>query len=172
MATNLDLTDLDLDEPPPAASRTVSFGDAAEIFDPTNGELIDPTNADALIEAFVRIREFDSRLFAAKRAVQAALLALSDGDSTSKTRRVRGRVHRAKLTLPSDGWSQPLLKEAWHAYPQFRDEVLRIDAIGVKAREFAKFKNETGPEDWSQFKRMVEGASQPATAMPTITVEA
>jgi hypothetical protein len=174
MAYDLDLTDVSSADDLEVKEVVSGASDApttapTEIICPLTGEIVDTSDPDQLIDCFERLKEADAQIFDAKRRVQFALAALTEGDA--KTRRVRGRRRRAKIEMPDNGWSQSILKEAYHAYPQFRDELLRIDSVGVKAREFKKAVNETGPDDWSTFRNMIASAEQPATATPRVTVE-
>lgn len=141
----------------------------AEIVDPTTGELVDLADADQLIDCLERIERRDSILYSAKLRVRMAIAALSEGDA--KTRRVRGRRRRAKLEMPEANWNQGKLKEAYHSFPQFRDEFLSIASLRVKLREFKKAENESGPPDFSMFRDMVAGAEVPSTAPPRVTIE-
>lgn len=140
-----------------------------EFIDPLTGEVIDLTDADALIDCFERIKAQDSAIYVAKQIVQRAIANLSEG--TAKTRRVRGHRRRAKVEMPDAGWDQSKLKEAYNAYPQFRDELLSISSLRVKLREFKKVVNEKGPEDFQCFKGIVQAAELPPSGTPRVTVE-
>lgn len=140
-----------------------------EIVDPTTGELVALDDADALIEAFERIAARDRQLYAAKVRVMNALARLCPGDE--RTQYVRGRRRKCKVTLPSSGWSQPKLKEAWNSYPRHRDGLLRIASLAVNLREFKKAVKTAGTPDWEQFRDMVSGAELPPSGNPRIEPE-
>lgn len=141
----------------------------SELIDPTTGEILDTSDADQLIEAYMRIEDRDREIFAAKCEIRRAIGALTTGDA--KTRRVRGRRFRCKVTMPDERLDQSKLKEAWNSYPQFAPDVLRIAAIELRKREWAKVENESGPPDFMTFKSIVESAIQPPTGLPRIEVE-
>lgn len=138
------------------------------IVDPA-GEVVHCDDPDALAECLIRLKAWKDDIYACERAVKLAVLALTEGDA--KTRRVRGPVHRIKVEMPGKSWEQSILKEAWNAYPQFRDKVLGIGSINVKRREFNKMRNESGPPDFEQFRSMIAAAEREPTALPTVTVE-
>ena len=124
---------------------------------------------DELIDCLERVNKHDSRIYACKQHIRMALAKLAEGEA--KTRRVRGKRRRAKLEFPGSSWNQSILKEAWNSYPSLRDQALRIGTVDVRAREFAKIRNESGPADFEQFKGMILSAEKPSTAPPTVTIE-
>ena len=139
------------------------------LIDPTTGELVALDNADELIDCLERVNKHDSRIYACKQHIRMALAKLAEGEA--KTRRVRGKRRRAKLEFPGSRWNQSILKEAWNSYPSLRDQALRIGTVDVRAREFAKIRNESGPADFEQFKGMILSAEQPSASPPTVTIE-
>lgn len=141
----------------------------ADLIDPTTGEIIDTSDADQLIEAYIRIEDRDREIFAAKCELRKAIGALTTGEA--KTRRVRGRRFRCKVTMPDERLDQSKLKEAWNSYPLYAPDVLRIAQIELRKREWGKVQNESGPADFMTFKRMVEAAILPPTGLPRIEVE-
>lgn len=136
-----------------------------------DGEIVDADDPDSLIDAYERIEAIDSKVYQAKVLLKQALAKLSTGDK--KTRRVGGKRRTVVVTMPSPGWSQSLLKEAYNSYPQFRDELLRVDTIGVKARELGKARETSKPTDqaWETFRNMIVGAETPPSGNPTIKIE-
>lgn len=139
------------------------------LIDPTTGEVVDLDNADELIDCLERVEKHDQRIYACKQQIRLSLGRLAEGET--KTRRVRGKRRRAKLEFPGNRWNQSILKEAWNSYPGLRDQALRIGTVDVRAREFAKMRNESGPADFEQFKGMILSAEQPGTSPPTVTIE-
>lgn len=142
---------------------------APGIFDPSVGDYIDPEDPDALVNAYERMDRYYREASRLRKEIALALLALTEGEK--KTRRVRGKTRRAKVTLAADSWDQSMLLEAWNAYPRYRDGVLKIGSIRVALREYAKLSNETGPKDFEQFRNMVTQANLGPTGTPRITIE-
>lgn len=135
-----------------------------------DGRQVDPDDIDGLIDAYEESKAVADQWYAFNRRIRELIGKHAEGEG--KTLRVRGHERRAKLTLPDDGWDQSILKEAFNAYPQFRDEVLSIASLRVKAREWKKIKNETGPADFETFRSMIENANKGPQGLPTITIEA
>jgi hypothetical protein len=142
---------------------------APELFNPATGEVVSATDADALIDAFEQVKLMHEELSEAKRNIAHAIAKLTEGEK--KTRRVRGKRRRAKVEMPGTDFDQSVLKEAWHAFPERRDEVLKVATITVKLREWKKVKGETGPDDFETFKRMIAMSERPSRATPSITIE-
>ena len=139
------------------------------IVDPITGELVNVTDVDQLVESYQRISEVDSRLYKAKCAIRAALGKLTTGKS--KTRRVRGALHRVIVEMPDANWDNSILKEAWASYPGFAQKFLKIGRIDVKIREFKKLANEFGKPAFESFKAMLLAAQKPPTGLPRIIIE-
>ena len=150
-------------------TRTEVERTRADLIDPTTGEVVDPTDPDALVDAFERIEKRCRVFNEARRRMASALADLTEGDK--KTRRVRGQSRVAKVTMPDDYWNQAILKEAWHAYPALRDEVLSIDRIRVKKREWKKAEGTSGPKDFETFKGMVAQANAGPSGAPRVSIE-
>ncbi len=149
---------------------TVLDQDSRLIADPITGELIDPTDADAMAEAYDRMEALAGDLAGAMKAIRVAFGDLaSEGDA--KTRRVRGAKHRVKVEMPSPTWNQAALRQAWREWPQIAPEFIRIDRFGVRLREVAKIKNEAGGTDFAAFRRLLLGAEEAPTAPPRIVIE-
>jgi len=126
---------------------------------------------DSLIEAYQDIKAKGDQLYAVQIAIRTKLAAMTEGQSEAKTRRVQGRRHKVKVEMPSPGWDQSILKEAWNSYPALRDQVLKIDTVGVKAREWKKLAETAGAPDVETFRDMLKSAIKPPSGVPTITVE-
>lgn len=175
----MSLDDLFGDEAPPVARPIEqeefdpATGIAIEdrtVFDPFNGEVVEATDVDGLAALYEKMRSVESKIRACKDGIRQAVMALSEGDT--KTRRVRGRNVTIKLTMPDDNWDQSILKEAYHSFPQFRDEFLRIAKVDPKLREVKKLAS-TASEDpaFTTFRDMVTRANRGPTGLPTISVE-
>jgi len=159
-----------LADPPADPSPDDSYCKAVDdIISPLDGEAIEPDDVDGLIDLYEQIDALDERLYTTKLQIREALAAQSEGDK--KTRRVAGHRRRAKLTFPSDGWDNSILKEAWESYPQFRDEYLRINKIDPRVREVKKLIDTAGPPDLTSFRDMVSSAQREATSPPTVKIE-
>jgi len=153
----------------PETIAAESCEETAWIDNPISGSVVDPADADGLISAIEQCKETYDVLGRFYGQLRRALGDLTTGDA--KTRRVRGNQRRAVVTMPGDRWEQSILKEAWNAYPQLRDQVLKIDKIGVKLRELKKIENESGPDSFEQFKKMILSARSKSDTLPTIKIE-
>lgn len=143
------------------------------ITDPLTGNVVAVGDIDGLADLFEKLVAVEDRIFLAKRDIKSALLAWTSLEGIdTKTRRIRGTRRRIKLEMPGPGWEQSILKEAWNAYPVLRDELLRVEKIAVKLREFGKVSNEAGPADFQQFVAMVKSAERSPSGMPSVSVEA
>lgn len=140
-----------------------------ELIDLLTGEILDRKDADALIASFERADRTYKKLAEQRRQIAFALAALTSGET--RTRRVRGPVRQAKVEMPEQAYSQPILKEAWNSFPVLSREYLRIGVIDVQRREVAKLAGTSGPPDFEQFKRMLKSAECHSDAAPRITVE-
>lgn len=140
-----------------------------DLIDPLTGEVLDRDDIDGLISAYARLKSVNDRCYAVLLELRRILASKTEGDA--KVRRVRGRSRVAKVEFPSDSWDQSLLKEAFNAYPQHRDSVLKIDSIGVMLREYRKLVNSSGEPDFNSFRDMVTKANRGQTGTPTVTVE-
>ena len=141
-----------------------------EIVCESTGELIDVTDADALIDHVNHCRREVGKLMDLKRRCEQALTEMSDGDA--KTRRIitaKGRT--LKLEFPSATFQSALLLEAWNSYPDHRDTYLRIGTIAASRREINKLRETTGAIDFEQFKKMVLRAERESDAPPKVTIE-
>lgn len=140
-----------------------------EIECPLTGEIIEPNDVDGLIDCYERLKLKNDQIYAVLLKIRLALAAQTEGDA--KTRRVQGRRRRAVVEMPSESWEQSILKEAFNSFPQYRDQVLKIDTIGVKLREYKKLVNTSGPPDLTTFRDMVARANRGQTGTPTVKVE-
>jgi hypothetical protein len=145
-------------------------GAGAVLIHPLTGETVSPEDVDALADAWEQADGQFRQLAAYRAQLAAALFALAHpGDG--RTCRVRGERRRVRLTLPEDAWDQAKLREAYHAYPQFRDEYLAIERLRVKARNLAKSEHETGPPAFETFLTMVRAANRGPVGTPHVAIE-
>jgi len=146
-----DVADLNPREDEPREDHGDPEAEQPTAVDPATGAVIFLDDIDSLVRAcddttklFGELRDFDRTLR------QAAISFVKD--ERKKTRRIRGReweatlsdcdsVHEEDRTDCMRRANYPdgsLLKEAWFAYPQFRDQYLKIETVKIKARECAK----------------------------------
>lgn len=142
----------------------------AEILDPQTGEIVEAGDADQLIDAWDRLKEMEAACRDFKTALATALCALTT-DFETKTRRVRGQRRRAKIEMPDSSWEQSRLKEAWFAYPQYRDEFLTIATLRPKLLEVKKMLSEVGGLEFETFKKLLLSADLGPRGLPSVTVE-
>jgi hypothetical protein len=161
----------------PAVSQTLppqaSAGDflANELFDPTNGELVDLTDPDSIIDSYARMKAMSDKLWACITRLRQAAADLTIGDK--KTRRIAGKRRAAKVELPAESFEQSVLKELWNSHPEIAQEYLRIESLGVKAKEYKKLLDTSAPTrpDLEFFRDAISKASRGRAGLPTLTVE-
>jgi hypothetical protein len=147
--------------------------------EPTNGELTDaligaPVNeltVDELLDLYQHYSEAETAARNSRIKVAAALAARSPQQAGCRTTRVRGDRRRAKIEWPDDSWDQSRLREAWNAYPTFRDEFLTIATLRVRLREYGKALRESGPESFETFKGMLTAANRGPQGILRIVIE-
>lgn len=154
---------------PPAEQAQPSEFDLFELVDPLTGEILDRDNVDDLIDSYERLKQTSDRCYAVQMEIRRILADKTEGDA--KTRRIRGKRRAAKITMPDDSWDQSILREAFHSYPQHRDECLKIDTVKVMLREYKKLVNTSGPPDFETFRDMVTKANRGPTGTPALAVE-
>lgn len=154
--------------PPQAGGSGIDPADL-ELVHPFTGEIIDPKNADQLIDAYEQLKEVSDRAYGMLTRLKLAMAELTEG--SAKTRRLQGKRRKAKIEMPSDGWDQSILREAWHSFPQLREQVLKIDTIGVKMVEYKKLVNTSGAPEVETFRNMVTAANRGPCGNPSVKVE-
>ncbi len=149
---------------------------ATDIFDepttieiPIRGEVIGVDSADGLIDAFEFVKAKEAELYACKRLIIAALDKL--GTSEATTKRVQGERRRVKIEAPKIGWDQSKLKIVYEAFPELRDQALRIESVGVDKRKWDMVQRTSGPEVFEQFKGRIAEACKGPTGSPSVTIE-
>lgn len=135
------------------------------------GEIVELTDADAVIDAYDAIDKLDAQVYATKTRLKQALAEMTEG--TAKTRRVAGKRRVAVVTMPDKSWDNGKLKEAYNSFPAIRDQYLRIDRVAVKAVEFNKTRNMAVVDNppLETFLSMVASAENPPSGNPSVKVE-
>lgn len=147
-----------------AVNRTIS--------DPITGEEIEPTDVDALAEAFARATKFSREVSTFVRLVKAAFGDLAKGDA--RTQRVNGERHRVQVVLPYSRWDQRRLAELWEEHPLLSARYLK-EKVEVTyqplLKEIGKLRNESGPGPFMLFREELLACEQEPTDAPTVKVE-
>lgn len=143
----------------------------AAIRDPITDVVVSLTDPDAMIDALERLKHIDDQVYLAIQEIRNGLARLTEGQTTAKTRRVQGRRRTAVVEMPGDAWDQAKLKEAWHSFPQHRDQCLKIGSITVALREWHKLANTSGPADLEVFRDMIAAANRGPQGTPTVKIE-
>lgn len=160
-------TDFELPFLDSAVAADEANGDA--LLDPLTGELIELT-ANSLIDAFERLDRHAKHVNAGLYEIRRELLKLAQGDA--KTRRLRHADGRTLvLTMPAESFDQAQLKSCWNAYPNLRDELLRVERLAVNLVNWKKAAATTGDPAWMNCVKMIESARRPATAPPSVRLE-
>lgn len=148
-----------------------NFAKPRIITNPVSGAAIDTEDVDQLIEAFAILDDVNKRVYATLQQLRELIGAKTDG--TAKTRRLVGQRLQVKVEMPDDNWNNGQLKEAFNAYPQFRDAYLRIDTVKPQLREVKKLKTMTIVDNPAMelFRDIVLGANQGPTGLPKVTIE-
>jgi len=136
---------------------------------PATGMPIDPHDPDALISAFEEVDREYRALTATRKRLACLIAGLTDGEK--KVRRIRGKARAAKVTMADDSWEQSILKEAWNSYPKLRAEMLAIERIRVRMREWKKALGTKGRKDFEQLRDMIKSAKGAGHGTPRIEVE-
>lgn len=140
-----------------------------EIDDPLTGEIIDTESIDQMLDRFEALDEFNRKLYGTLLALRRAIAAKTEGDGA--TRRVAGRLRKAKVIMPDESFDQTKLKAAYQLFPDFR-EYLRIERVAIAKREYKKLLTTfTDNPDLAEFKSMLTSANQGRTGTPTIILE-
>ncbi len=142
-----------------------------EIMNPFTGEVVRVDDVDGLIGLYEGLDKVNKQAYAVLCRVREKLATHAEGDA--RTRRVRGVKRKAVLEFQSESFHQSDLKALWTEYDgeSFREEVLKIDTIGVKLREYRKLINTSGDERFTEFRDKLTRACKGAVGLPTVKVE-
>lgn len=139
------------------------------IEDPTTGVQVPTSDIDELAEAHDRIERSLRVLQAAAKLIRMAIARRASQEA--RTVRVRGERHRLRVEWPPMNWAQPVLKALWAAHPVLAPKYLRIDRLAPQAREIAKLRKESGPDEFMTFRERLLAAEEPSTAPPRVVLE-
>lgn len=163
------------DGPPTDLPAEVASPRIVSIVDPFEGEIIDlnaaeSSDVDALITLYEKLDRINGQAYAVMLRIRERLANMAEGDA--KTRRVRGKNRVAKIELSDVRFESAVLKQLWEEFPKLRDECLKIDAIGVKAREYAKLAT-TASDDpqFTAFRDRLTAACKGRTGTPALKIE-
>ena len=140
-----------------------------DVMNPFTGEMTRLDDIDGLIGLYEGLDKVNKQAYAVMVRVREVLAAKAEGDS--KTRRVCGERRKAKLEFPSESFTQRELRTIWEDYPDLRDQVLKIDEIGVSLREYRKLVNTSGPERFMEFRDKLTRACKGCVGLPTLKIE-
>ena len=117
------------------------------------------------------VKEQAMRLSAVEKELRFAIGKMASiGDTL--TRRVVGNDIALKVTMPSDRWSQPVLKEAVANYPELAKDYIRIASYAAIAKEVKKLAGTSSEiEGFDDFRELVLSAREESTAPPTVSLE-
>lgn len=138
--------------------------------DPITGEVIDPTNADHLIDAMARLDRHIALLRVWKARFEDAIAAMAA--HKDRTERVAGEKRVAKVEWPGTEFDPKMTKHLWDTYPQFRDKFLRLESVGVQRREYDKLTRTNGTEEFEMFKKALMVCERQSQRRPAIKIEA
>lgn len=140
-----------------------------DIVNPFTGEITQVDDIDGLITLYEGLDRVNKQAYAVMVRVRELLAAKTEGEA--RTRRIYGERRKAKLEFPSESFTQSELKTLWEEYPDLRDEALKIDAIGVKLREYKKLVNASGGERLNAFRDALSRACRGCVGTPTLKIE-
>lgn len=155
------------------ANETRTVATLEDLVDPVNGEIINPTDVDALLEAYRRASHASRCCYAFMQNVRAIVadLAPKPAKETVKTVRVAGNNLVAICKLPSPSWDQKILKHLYLSSPALAQTYLRITEVAPNLVEVNKLRNTRATaRPLSLFKKELFTAERPAVGIPTITI--
>lgn len=129
------------------------------IMNPITGAVVNLDDIDSVIRACAENKQLKADLDTFDRTVREAAVAFTTG--TAKTRRIQGKTLKAKVEMGDVYPNQSILKEAYAAYPKYRDGYLTIASVNLKLREFKKLENlATDDPAFESFASMLKTAHQ------------
>lgn len=140
-----------------------------QVMNPLNGEVVELNDVDGLIDMLERLDEVNKNIYATMMRIRETLFGMTEGDA--KTRRVRGERRSIKFTCPAESFTQADLKALWEAYPDLRDQYLKIAEIGVQLREYKKLVGTSGGERFTEFRDKLTKANRGIVGTPSFEIE-
>lgn len=138
---------------------------------PMSGEVIEPDDVDALWQMYDRCKKMADVLESAIQVARGCFGKLTAGGDGG-TRRARGEKFVIKVEYPSTEFNNSKLKELWDATPpKMRDEILRVEKVGVNKTELKKALNTSGNPGYEAFVKAVKMAEFMPNRAPTIKLE-
>jgi hypothetical protein len=147
----------------------MSVADENALIDPFTGELIDPENADHLIDSLERLDNYAESIKAWRLVIEEHILRKTR--NAAKTERVNGERRQVVIEHPGITFDQRSLKRLWEDNPKFAKLYLRIEQVGVQKREYDKLNRMSGPQDQEEFRRELMAAERVSTSKPRIKIE-
>lgn len=147
-----------------AIKRTIS--------DPITGKEIDPSDVDAMAEAFSRAIVASREISTFIRLLKLAFGEHAKGDA--RTQRVNGERHRVQVVLPYSKWDQAKLAELWKEHPRLAPRYLKekVEVTYQPAlKEIKKLLTESGPDVFMAFREALLAAEMEPTDAPSVKVE-
>lgn len=154
-----------------AAADAAAVAQATEIINPVTGAIVSLDDIDSLILGCDECKKLISELEVFYRTLREAAWAKTAG--TTKTRRLKGKKYQAKLEQGPRYPVGSILKEAYNAFPQHRDQYLKIGKIDLQMREVAKLEGMASDDpSFNQFKGMIKDAIEKGSeGLPSISME-
>ena len=163
-----------VEKPEPTEPNDAPEPDMPEIIvDPTTKKPISTADVDALITLHEKMKTYRDQSRDTMLEIEEILFRMTeDGDDAQLvTRRLKGKTRTMIISLASVSWEQSILLEAWNSYPKLRNDTLKINTIGVKAKEYKKMTGTTGDKAYTQFKKMITAADRDRTGKPSFKIE-
>jgi hypothetical protein len=150
-------------EPAPEAS--------SDLINPVTGCIVNTDDIDSLILGCDECKRLLDDINTFYRTLRE--IAWSKTAGTTKTRRLKGRKYQAKIEQGQRYPVGSILKEAYNAFPAFRDKYLRIESVKLQMREYAKLEGTTSDDPaFVQFSGMLKDAMEKGSdGLPTVSLE-
>ncbi len=153
-----------------------------ELIDPDAGEVvrqmqidmsrIDSMPVDELVQLYEEQRVVEDAAHNARIQLAAAIARRAPMTQDGcRTTRLRGDRVRIRVEWPDYHWDQSVLREIWTTWPDLATQYLAIDRLRTRAIETKKLVNESGDEDFQEFRSLLLGAKQEPRGTPRIIVE-
>lgn len=122
------------------------------------GEVISPDDIDLLLDIWNRCTKVKAACDASRTLI-AKLISEKTPDSDKRTRRARGEKFEATIEMPGEAFDTKRLIHLWNTAPtEARDELLAIERVRVKKREFNKLETAKNPPKIEMLVRQIRAA--------------